>query len=77
MLSLWTENRTVTVLLELIFRLILLSRDFFHAFLYTFVVRFHTLLYIIQMRFYHQLMRFHKTALHGREANANFGEKLE
>jgi len=40
MLSLWTENRTVTVLLELI----LLSRDFFHAFLYTFVVRFHTLL---------------------------------
>ena len=40
MLSLWTENRTVTVLLELI----LFSCDFFHAFLYTFVVRFHTLL---------------------------------
>ena len=30
----------VTVLLELI----LFSRNFFHAFLYTFVVRFHTLL---------------------------------
>ena len=40
MLSLWTENRTATVLLELI----LFSCDFFNAFLYTFVVRFHTLL---------------------------------
>ena len=52
MLSLWTENRTVTVLLELI----LCSCDFFHAFLYTFVSC------ITQMRFHHQLMRFHKTA---------------
>jgi len=40
--------------------------DFPHAFLYSFVMRFYTLLscvlYITKMRFRHQLMRFHKTA---------------
>ena len=50
MLSLWTKNRSVTVLLELI----LFSCVFIHF--------CRAVSYITQMRFHHQLMRFHKTA---------------